>query len=311
MYFIVFKKNLDSNAPIGATQRFSGSISRSNFHNRTSSQQPISHPPSRLQPEQLELTVTSEEWNAAKHRVTDEMRSFSEPFVSPLTVETPETIRLEGTGSYVQRTNGRLLLSCEHVAREQPIHYRFNGSDATYEHPGPWTMDRHPFDVAFARITDRQWAVMQHRAESIPSTKFADLHRISHKEELLFFRGYAYENSAYGFGQHDANGTGYCSQEVAGAGDDQLFELFWDPQQGQITTGTTAEAASAMSFDDPGGFSGSLVWNTRYLEMTAAGKAWSPEDALVTGLLRRWDDKTKTLLVWRVEHLSAWLRASV
>ena len=255
--------------------------------------------------------MTDDEWNAAKHRVTDEMRSFTRPFVSPLTVETSETVRLEGTGSYVQWAKERLLLTCEHVAREQPIHYRFNGSDAVYEHPGPWTMERHPFDVAFARITDGQWTATEHQAESVLSARFAELHRISQQAELLFFRGYAGENAAYGFGIHQADGTGYCSQEVADAGDDQIFELFWDPQQGHITTGTTAEAASAMLFDNPGGFSGSLVWNTRYVEITAAGKAWSPGDAVVTGLLRRWDDKTKTLLVWRVEHLSAWLRAHV
>jgi hypothetical protein len=255
--------------------------------------------------------MTDDQWNAAKHRVTDEMRSFTRPFVSPLTVETPETVRLKGSGSYVLWAEERLLLTCEHVVREQPIHYRFNGSDAVYEHPVPWTVDRHPFDVAFARITDGQWRATEHQAESVPVAKFAEHHSISQPAELLFFRGYAGENAAYGFGIHQANGTGYCSQEVAEAGDDQIVELFWDPQKGQITSGTSAEAASAMLFDNPEGFSGSLVWNTRYLEMTATGQAWSPGDALVTGLLRRWDPKTETLLVWRVEHLSGWLRAHV
>jgi hypothetical protein len=37
---------------------------------------------------------------------------------------------------------------------------------------------------------------------------------------------------------------------------------------------------------------------------------WRPEDAAVTGLLRRYDASTGTLLAWRVEHLLAWLRAS-
>lgn len=253
--------------------------------------------------------MTDDDWTAAKHRVTDEMRSFTRPFASPLTVETRETVRLKGTGSYVLWTEQRLLLTCEHVAREQPIHYRFCGSDAVYEHPGPWTMDPHPFDAAFARITDEQWRATDHQSAGVPSVKFAERHSISQPAELLFFRGYAGENAAYGFGVHEANGTGYCSQEVAGAGDDQIFELFWDPLQGQITNGTTAEAASAMLFDNPEGFSGSLVWNTRYLEMTASDEAWSPAAAAVTGLLRRWDPKTKTLLVWRAEHLVEWLRA--
>ena len=64
-----------------------------------------------------------------------------------------------------------------------------------------------------------------------------------------------------------------------------------------------------LKFENACGFSGSLVWNTRYLEVTRQNLEWSPEDAVVTGLLRRWDQETKTLLVWRVEHLRMWLDA--
>jgi hypothetical protein len=45
------------------------------------------------------------------------------------------------------------------------------------------------------------------------------------------------------------------------------------------------------------------------LEVQAAGGQWTPDDAVVTGLLRRWDTGTKTLLVFRVEHLRAFLEA--
>ena len=93
--------------------------------------------------------MTDYESNAVKHRVTDEMRSFTGPFVSPLSVETPETIRLEGTGSYVQWTKERLLLTCEHVVRDQPIHYRFYGSDAVYEHRGALDNGSPPFRCRF------------------------------------------------------------------------------------------------------------------------------------------------------------------
>lgn len=36
----------------------------------------------------------------------------------------------------VSRARGRILLTCEHVARVQPMHYRFLGSDDVFEHPG-------------------------------------------------------------------------------------------------------------------------------------------------------------------------------
>ena len=100
---------------------------------------------------------------------------------------------------------------------------------------------------------------------------------------------------------------GYCTQEKKGTGDAQIFELFWEPEHTQVTSGTSAAARDEVKWADARGFSGSLVWNTRYLEFTGQGLAWSPEDAVVSGLLRRWDEDTKTLLAWRVEHLKTWL----
>jgi hypothetical protein len=138
--------------------------------------------------------------------------------------------------------------------------------------------------------------------------RFPARHRIADRAELLFFLGFAGENAHYGFDVHEANGSGYCTQEVANSGDDDIFELFWQPQVIQATNGTAAEARrAAIKWDNPAGFSGSPAWNTRYLEV--GGDRWRPEDAVVTGLLRRWDPETKTLLVWRVQHLLAWLQA--
>ena len=65
--------------------------------------------------------------------------------------------------------------------------------------------------------------------------------------------------------------------------------MFWDPSKTQHTAATSQEAREAVKFSDPRGLSGSLVWNTRYLEVTQAGGTWTPNKAVVTGLLRRWD----------------------
>jgi hypothetical protein len=83
--------------------------------------------------------------------------------------------------------------------------------------------------------------------------------------------------------------------------------MFWEPEEIEFTTGTKEEVRRAVRAEDSGGFSGSIVWNTRYLECKSAGREWTPDQAVVTGLLRRWDTTTKSLLVWRVEHLRAWL----
>lgn len=251
--------------------------------------------------------MTSIQWKESIENVTDAMLSYTRHFVTPLGTATATSVRLVGTGSFVQDGGRRVLLTCEHVAREQPMHYRFHGSDDIWEHPGPWTMEQHPIDVAVAPISDTAWNACQHRGATIPYSKFAKIHTLADKAELLFFRGYAGENAHYAFRVHQTNGSGYCTQQKEGTGDAQLFELFWEPEHTQFTSGASAEALEEMKFQNPCGFSGSLVWNTRYLEVSRQDRKWSPEDAVVTGLLRRWDPDTRTLLVWRAEHLRAWL----
>jgi len=105
----------------------------------------------------------------------------------------------------------------------------------------------------------------------------------------------------------DAIISGYCSQEKLETSDDQIFEILWCPEEASITSGTSDDVRARFKYNDPAGFSGSLVWNTRFLELKCDFQKWNPSEAVVTGLLRRFDEDTNTLLVWRVEHLHAWL----
>jgi hypothetical protein len=250
-----------------------------------------------------------DEWHRVQHHVTDAMLEHTRPFTTPLTRGSETTVWLEGSGSYVAIDDKRLLLTCEHVAIREALDFRFHGSVQVYGYRGKWTMEPQPVDIAFGLPIDKEWAATSHKALAIPYARFAQKHQVCEQAELLFFRGYAGENARYGFGVHRAGATGYCSQEKQDSGDDSIFEIFWEPENTQFSSGTSAEARAGTKVDDPGGMSGSLVWNTRYLEALKAGRNWSPKDAIVTGLLRRWDKTTKTLLVYRVEHLRAWLDA--
>lgn len=249
--------------------------------------------------------MTKEEWEAICSSVTDAMLDHTRPFVTPLRSETETSVRLIGTGSYVQ-CQQRRVLTCEHVARTQPMHLQFFGSDDVYEQRCRWEMERCPVDAAFASVCDGLWSHTQHKAAVVPYARFADRHE-SCEGEILFFRGFAGENSRYGFGVHETDGTGYGTQEKRGSGDDQIFELLWEPENTQYTASATPEARKQIGVEDAHGFSGSLVWNTRFVELKSQGLEWSPQDAVVTGLLRRWDTVTRTLLAWRVEHLRSWL----
>ena len=63
------------------------------------------------------------------------------------------------------------------------------------------------------------------------------------------------------------------------------------------------EERSKVKHENARGLSGSLVWNTRYLEVMKAGGQWTPTDAVVSGMAQRWDDEAETLLIYRVEHI--------
>lgn len=252
--------------------------------------------------------MTPDEWKNVCDRVTDSMRGHTRPFVTPLSTSNDDHVRLVGSGSYVEVHGRPILLTCEHVARNAPMEYRFYGSESVFRYPRPFTMEPHPIDAAFALITNDAWNAARHKATPIPYARFAPKHNIADPCEILFFRGYAGQNSHYGFGIHEANGSGYCSQEKHGIDfDRQIFEVFWEPANVEVTRGSSPEARATMMHDDPHGFSGSLVWNTRFMELSNAGQEWTPDAAVVTGLLRRFDPSSRTLLVLRVEHLNAWV----
>tara|TARA_R100000365_G_C2747838_1_gene78197 strand:- start:834 stop:1640 length:807 start_codon:yes stop_codon:yes gene_type:complete len=255
--------------------------------------------------------MTPTEWAKICSDVADAMTAHTRPFATPLLFSSDTEVNLVGSGSFVMFEGRRILLTCEHVRAKGGVDYLLDGSgDDVPKHPGPWEEDGRPsFDVAIAGMSDPLWNATRHNAIPVPYERFAPKHQPVQKEELMFFRGFAGENARYAFGVHEANGTGYCSQEkqVPDAPDPSIFEIFWEPQGTKFAARAIDEARRAIKFDDPGGFSGSLVWNTRYLECQNSGLEWTPDYAVVTGLLRRWDTKTKTLIVWRVENLRAWL----
>lgn len=253
--------------------------------------------------------MTPQQWAKVCNDVADAMKIHTRPFVTPLAASTEDEVKPVGTGSYIMFEGQRLLLTCQHVRGEGGVDYRFYGSDDVFKHPGPWVEDPRPsVDVAVAAMSDAQWNATSHSGSLVPYERFAPKHQIGQQEELLFFRGFAGENAPYAFGVHQATASGYCSQEKSiEVPDPAIFEMIWEPLKIALTSGTEEAVRNTVKAEDAGGFSGSLVWNTRYLDCLNAGREWTPDQAVVTGLLRRWDTATKTLLVWRIEHLRSWL----
>lgn len=240
-------------------------------------------------------------WDLLTHRVTDSMKAHTRPFVPALAGSEI------GTGTFIER-NGTEVLTCAHVATCGPDAHFIDDAGDTLLNIGGWCMDQDPsVDAAIAPVRSSEWIKVAGRAVPLSMSRFAPHHRpVEH--ELLFFRGLAGENAAYigPFGA-DVIVSGYCSQEKPHTGDSNIFEIHWNPGAATVTMGTGLQAASKVKYNLPAGFSGSLIWNTRFVEKGCDLANWTPDDAVITGLLRRYDPATQTLLAWRVEHLLAWL----
>jgi len=252
-------------------------------------------------------------WDVMCETVTDIMNHHTRPFVTPLVHDVPgEPLRFGG-GTYLQVGSGAeaspTVLTCEHVARFQPQAHQPNGCKGLVPLQGQLCADRDvAVDAATMRIPETNWREASHGATPLSPERFAERHAAV-PGEILFFRGLTGENAYVSGSDLDAVYTGYASQEQLDSGDDQIFDMLWNPVKARITPGTPAENAARVRYDDAHGYSGSLVWNTRFVEMGCDFSRWRPTHAVVAGLLRRWDTSRGTLLVWRVEHLRRWLAA--
>lgn len=246
-----------------------------------------------------------QDWKAISSQVTDAMNAHVKAFVAPISTSMGAAGRHVGTGNYVMQRGRRILLSCEHVL-VVGRHCRFDGSTKVWDHQGECFYDK-GIDTAFIDISDNAWDATPHGAHTVPYGRFAARHETIGHEEILFFRGYAGENSQFMVDTLGAIASGYGTQEVKGTGDETYFEIFWQPAMMQLTAGTSEEVRSRVKYNDPRGFSGSLVWNTRYVETTRAGKVWSPSDAVVVGMVQQWLPDAKRIRVLRIEHARLWL----
>lgn len=254
--------------------------------------------------------MTPAEWKSVAVEVAEQMKTYTRPFVTPIRTSDAYDVRLLGTGSYVTSKGQTILVTAEHViGGVKEAHHQFWVCDDVFVCE-PFVFDV-PLDTAFAPVPSAMWNAKPHNARPIGIDTFAQRHEPI-RDELLFFRGFAGENAKYGFGIHQADATGYCSQEPhVEPPAPELFEMMWHPDRTEFTPTTSDEIKSAMKHSDPRGFSGSLVWNTRFVEKSARRERWKPEDAIITGLIQRWSEERGTLVALRGEHLTEWLDSKV
>ncbi|MCJ2119995.1 hypothetical protein MKK65_26055 [Methylobacterium sp. J-001] len=253
--------------------------------------------------------MTKQQWDALSALVADRMKAATRNFVTPVIHEALNEPTHIGSATYVElprQVGGTTLITCEHITRYQDQKHLPFGSNSPVNLSGTTCSDREPLDVGTIKLNDPTWQLQKEQAAMVGWSRFSQNHSPV-PDELLFFYGLSGENTYSGYGDFHKIMVGYCSQEKRGTGDSEIFEIFWEPENTSITPGTSLEIYNKTKYSNAGGYSGSLVWDTRFVQKGCDINSWSPSDAVVTGLLRRWDTATRTLLVWRVEHLRKWL----
>lgn len=252
-----------------------------------------------------EKQENAEIWLAATERVLEDMVLETARFITPISrVIDHDYGELEGSGSYIEIGGMRYLITNEHVASRLQTHslaHQFAGSSNVYRTKAPFVANPYPYDIGLRRISDELWHEAAHKADAIPFNRIADKHSPV-DGELFFIVGYAGERAKFAFGQLNCETIAYLMQAdqfPSDHGDADLhFAIAYRPDLARSTK------ARGKGLPDPHGLSGTLVWNTRYVELTKNEQKWTPEQAKVTGIVWGWPSGDGCLLATRAEHLS-------
>ncbi|MES2299940.1 MAG: hypothetical protein V4582_23070 [Pseudomonadota bacterium] len=217
-----------------------------------------------------------------------------------------------GTGAFVEVSGVRLLVSNDHVIEKEGLHHSFFGFDRFV----PAASQRYglgaPIDVGAATVSPSVWAQNGTQASSVPFQRFADRHEtVPH--EILWMAGYpgarVRQLGNYSYSVCQALPTQeYLFHEGAEPHEkfdpDYHFAIAYSPERAQPFE--TSGSSRSPGLSDPHGLSGSLVWNTRRLECFYTNQPWSPNLAVVTGIVWAWP-KSNYLIATRVEHIRQFL----
>jgi hypothetical protein len=246
-----------------------------------------------------------EQWTRICAEVARQMTEWVRPFITPISkVISHDYGELVGSGSYIALNDSIWLMTNEHVGRHmqvQSLAHQFNGNDTVVRCTNPMVGREYPYDVAITKIDSQVWGICQHQALPIPATYFASSYLPS-KGELLFLAGHSSDRASFYFGSLVARATPYITQE--GKMPENLGDAafhFALPYQPDLAIPAADQAAGLPR---PPGLSGSVVWNTRYAEVTQLERGWTPEDARVTGIVWGWPSSDACLLATKVEHFS-------
>lgn len=215
-----------------------------------------------------------------------------------------------GTGSFIALNGITYLVTCEHVARHGQgsyLGYSQFGSNFAVSMPTSFRGAPFPIDMDAAPISTANWQKVPHSAKCLGPSALAKQH-LPVPGELFYIYGFPSDNATAFTGEHHHQGVGIFTREApydARVEDEPPpipingFHIFFSygPELASQVSGSSATLPKGP------GFSGSLVWNTRYVERCMRGETWTPHDLRVTALLWGHSMKAGLLVATPIDHL--------
>ena len=239
------------------------------------------------------------------NEITDKMAGYVSSFISPLCYanEVENDARPGGTGNFIQVGEGICILTNYHVITKKEnllLSYFLGNAKPAQAIGSPFTVLKHPLDLGIVRIPKSLFDEGDKKPISLAF--LGDSSGLS--EELLFVQG---------FPERGPNGQllTVFSRFANGVHFQPLgFTTIFKNDEGPESFDIDFPRAGFISADwvvnhtgNPGGLSGSLVWNCHFRQ----NKEWSPRDAKIVGIVRKWDDKRQTLMCTRVEIIKGFI----
>lgn len=236
------------------------------------------------------------------------MKEFTKKFVTPISKAIDHDHGEPwGTGNYVELNKQPALLTNEHVAvacRDHSLTHQFLGSDTVFRVTQDFRDVKEPLDIAVSPIEQKVWTAEAHQSAAIPEDRWAHAHSPV-LGEILFFKGYKGATVPFAFGSLFTNATSYGCQEVPLSEKGRYNSRF---HFGLDYRPDLATALDGRDLPLPDGFSGSLVWNTRFVECARNDQPWSVDCAQVTGIAWLWVPEAGCLVATRAEYVRRFLR---
>ena len=247
------------------------------------------------------------EWPAQCEDVLRRMYDAVSRFTVPISISLSDTHGKHlGTGSFVDLGRIITLASCEHVMgkrKNNNLAHRVVGIDRYIAVTGSGACIVEPVDVGVVAISPVLWDEYARKSEAIPENRMAVLHDAA-PNELFFVFGFAEENSHFFFDTLEVNGTAYLCRETPLPSHSRLARQIHFALEYNQDLATKAFGEHGLP--KPPGMSGSLVWNTRFVECSNEGKEWTPGYADVAGMVWFWSEDD-VIAATRVEYVRSFL----